>query len=134
MSKQLRAELCLANNKGEPDPDCEYFTWKQPTRCDECGQWIHDYEYYFYEKKSIEKSQRHLIRYFCCISCYMEKLPTESFLHPANKIVKKELALKERLQFYQNMVTMRRYFDVQFARVPLNPDAYFHLNGGGDKA
>ncbi len=64
----------------------------------------------------------------------MEKLPTESFKHPANKIVKKELPLKERLNFYQNMTNMRRFFEIQFARVPLNSDAYFHLCGGKDKA
>lgn len=64
----------------------------------------------------------------------MEKLPTESFKYPVNKIIKKELPPKERLKFYQNMTTGRRYFDIQFARVPLNPDAYFHLSGGRDKA
>ena len=34
------------------------------------------------------------------------------------------------------MKTGHRYLTMQFARVPLNPDAYFHLNNGGgrDKA
>jgi hypothetical protein len=56
MSKQLRPEIVCTNNKGEPDPDCQYFTWKRPTKCDECGEWINDYEYYFYEKKSVDKT------------------------------------------------------------------------------
>lgn len=56
MSKQLRPELCLANNKGDPDTECQYFTWRKPTKCDECGDWIHDHEYYYFEKKSIDKS------------------------------------------------------------------------------
>lgn len=64
----------------------------------------------------------------------MEKLPTENLKYPVNKIVKKELQPKEKLKFYQNMVTGRRYFDVQFSKVPLNADAYFHLSNGLDKA
>jgi hypothetical protein len=79
MSKQLRPEIVCTNNKGEPDPDCQYFTWKRPTKCDECGEWINDYEYYFYEKKSVDKSQRVLIQYYCCAGCFMERLPTENF-------------------------------------------------------
>ncbi len=38
------------------------------------------------------------------------------------------------MQFYQNMKTGHRYMTMQFARVPLNPDAYFHISGGKDKA
>jgi hypothetical protein len=32
------------------------------------------------------------------------------------------------------MKTGHRYLTMQFARVPLNPDAYFHLSNGTDKA
>ena len=136
MSKQLRPELCLQNNKGEPDLDCQYFTWKRPTKCDECGEFINDHEYYYYEKKSVDKTQRVLVQYYCCVNCYFERLPTESFKYPVNKIHKRELQPKDRLHFYQNMKTGHRYLSMQFARVPLNPDAYFHLNNGGgrDKA
>lgn len=92
MSKQLRPELTVANNKGEPDPDCQYFTWRTPTRCDECQEWINDYEYYYFEKRSVDKTQRILVQYYCCINCYLERLPTENFKYPVNKIVKKELS------------------------------------------
>jgi hypothetical protein len=91
MSKQLRPELVIGNNKGEPDPECMYFTWRKPTKCDECGEWIHDHEYYYFEKRSVDKSQRLLVQYYCCVNCFMEKLPTESFKYPVNKMVKKEL-------------------------------------------
>ncbi len=39
----------------------------------------------------------------------MERLPTESFKYPVNKIVKKELQPKDRLKFFQNMKTGHRY-------------------------
>jgi hypothetical protein len=32
------------------------------------------------------------------------------------------------------MNTGRKYMDMQFQKVPLNPDAYFHLSNGKDKA
>lgn len=126
--------MVVNNNKGEPDPECQYFTWRRPTKCDECGEWINDYEYYYYEKKSVDKSQRVLAQYHCCISCYLQRVPTENFKYPFNKIVKKELPSKDRLQFYQNMTTGRKYFEMQFSRVPLNPDAFFHLSNGKEKA
>lgn len=97
MGRQLRPELVVSNNKGEPDPECMYFTWRKPTKCDECGEWIHDHEYYYFEKRSVDKSQKILVQYYCCVNCFMERLPTENFKHPVNKIVKKELQPKEKL-------------------------------------
>lgn len=82
----------------------------------------------------MDKTQRVLVQYYCCVSCYMERLPTESFKYPVNRIVKKELQPKDRLQFYQNMKTGHRFMTMQFSRTPLNPDAYFHLSNGKEKA
>jgi hypothetical protein len=61
MSKQLRPELVVTNNRGEPAPGFMYFTWASPQKCDECGDYISDYEYYYFEKRSVDKVQRMLV-------------------------------------------------------------------------
>ena len=59
MARQLRPEQVAANNTGEPLlTEMEYFTWKEPVKCAECEDWINDYQYYYFEKRSVEKSQK----------------------------------------------------------------------------
>lgn len=100
MSKQLRPELVVNNNRGEPSPGFFYYTWANPVKCDECAEFIQEYDYYYFEKRSVDKTQKLIAKYYCCVSCYNELLPTEGFKHPINKIVKKELPEKERLPYY----------------------------------
>jgi hypothetical protein len=38
-----------------------YFTWKNPLRCNECNDWIDDYEYYYFEKRAVDKARTLLV-------------------------------------------------------------------------
>jgi hypothetical protein len=60
-------------------------------------------------------------------------LPTEGFKYPINKIVKKEVPIKERRPYWQDMNTNKKYFDVQYQRIPLNSDAYLDICNTRDK-
>lgn len=53
MGKQLRSELVVMNNRGEPASGFMYFTWKTPVRCSECSDWLSDYTYYYFSKTSL---------------------------------------------------------------------------------
>lgn len=55
LPKQLRPELVVSNNKNEPAGEFDYFTWRQPTKCDECQAVIMDFAYYYFEKRSVDK-------------------------------------------------------------------------------
>jgi len=95
-----------------------------PTKCDECGEIIMEFEYYYFEKRSLDKSKRLLVEYYCCPPCYVELLPTEGFKYPVNKLVRKELPERDRGPYYIDPQTKKKVFEVPFKRVALNPDSY----------
>ena len=73
--------------------------------CDECGQYIQSYTYYYYEKQSVASSMPKIYEYFCDPTCYAELLPTERFKVPFNKIFRKELPERERQTYWKHTET-----------------------------
>lgn len=96
LAQQLRPELTIWHNRQEPQPNLSYFTWKTPQRCHECHEVIQTYTYYYYEKKSVATKQPTIVRYYCCLDCFDRLAPKEAFKYPMNKILLRELPLKER--------------------------------------
>lgn len=133
LGKQLRPELVISNNRGEAASDYDYFTWKTPIKCDECTSYLMDYHYYYFEKRSVDKQQRLLVQYYCCLKCYNELLPTEKFKYPVNKIVMKELPSKDRLEFWQHRTTGKHVYSLQYRTIALNADAYLPFINPKDK-
>ena len=70
-------------------PNLQYYTWKNPQRCDECGEVIHTHTYFHYEK--IAANQKKMVSYYCCLDCFNRLAPTEGFKYPMNKIIQREL-------------------------------------------
>jgi len=66
MSRQLRPEQVISNNKGQPAQGYKQFTWKKPVVCDECGAHIMEYVYYYYSKESVAVKMPKLYEYYCC--------------------------------------------------------------------
>jgi len=92
-----------------------------------------DYHFYYFEKRSVDKQQRMLVQYHCCVKCYNELLPTERFKVPVNKLVLKELPAKERLEHWVDRASGKRVFEIQFRKIPLNADAYLDFVNTKDK-
>jgi hypothetical protein len=90
-SQLLRPEICMNFRSEEIVDNLRYCTWKYPEKCSECKEYIDEYEYYFYEKRSIDEKQTLLMRYICCVNCFSELLPTQTFQVPSNKLIKKVL-------------------------------------------
>ena len=53
MSKQLRPELVLNHHRGDLMPNLQYYTWKNPVRCDECGEIIFTHTYFYYSRTGV---------------------------------------------------------------------------------
>ena len=124
LGAQMRPELVRGYNLGEVQENVRYFTWKNPVQCSDCGEYIDDYEYFYYEKRNIDKQQSLLAQYFCCMRCFNELLPTEGFRYPLKKLQKKAIKEKEKENYWMNMITKEKHVEMPCKRVPLNPDAY----------
>ena len=96
MSKQMRPELVVNHHTGDILPSLQYFTWKQPTRCNECGETIFTHTYFFYEKPAIGNKKSPAHQYYCCHECFERLAPTDSFKYPMNKIILRELPEAEK--------------------------------------
>ena len=57
ISRQLRPEWIINNSNDEVAEGYIKQTWRSPTRCVVCGQFIQDFEYYFYEKRNLDKNR-----------------------------------------------------------------------------
>lgn len=55
--KFLKPQLVIDNNDGALRENYRLFTWKNPVKCNECNEYIDDYEYYYYEKRNVDKYQ-----------------------------------------------------------------------------
>lgn len=87
MSKQLRPELVLSHHHGDILPSLQYFTWKNPQRCDECGEIIYTHTYFYYEKPAVGNNRNPALKYYCCHECFDRLAPLDGFKHPMNKII-----------------------------------------------
>lgn len=76
-SKQMRPEHCVTNHKNEPAQGMQYYTWKEPQQCSECGGVIQEYTYYYYEKRAVNQINSLISTYYCCIRDYEKLAPTE---------------------------------------------------------
>ena len=109
-------------------PNLQYYTWKNPVRCDECGEIIFTHTYFYYQKTGVGANQKALLKYYCCHDCFNRLAPTEGFKYPMNKIIQKELSETEKAQFWQDMKTGEKFNKVQYQRVSLNPDAFSKMS------
>ena len=124
MSKQLRPEIAIDYNRGDLLPHLEYYTWKNPQRCQECGDIIHTHQYFYYEKPRVQAKDKPFVEYYCCLSCFDRLAPSDAFKYPMSKIIQKELPESERTQFWRNPQTGQIFTEAQYMKVPLNPDAF----------
>ena len=63
-----------------------YYTWQNPKTCNEGGEIIQEYVYYYYKKDSPMNPGVPLQEYYCCITHYEKLAPTEGLKYPVNKI------------------------------------------------
>lgn len=124
----LRPEIMTNYSSNELEPGFEKFTWKNPAKCNECGRYITDYDYYTYEKYSFGDRKSIVFQYMCCIDCYARLLPSRDFKVPFGKIIKKTLPLSARLLYWKNLQTNEVTFKPPNKKIPLNPDAFDSLN------
>ena len=122
--KQLRPEHAVKNHNNEPAEGMNYYTWKIPQQCSECGGIIQEYTYYYYEKRAVNKMNSLISQYYCCLKDYEKLAPTESLQVPRNKLQLKELQGSERQPFWLNTITNQKFSEPQFKKMPLNPDAF----------
>jgi hypothetical protein len=101
-----RFELVKNYTEGTIKEGFKLFTWLVPERCNECKEYIDEFQYYYYEKRNFDKKQTVLRRYFCCNNCYEELKATEGYQVATNLIKKKILPLKSRGIFWRNLETM----------------------------
>jgi hypothetical protein len=55
LCRVLRPEFQFTFSSGEPDNNYILVTWQNPVPCSECGEIITDYDYFYYEKRSLDK-------------------------------------------------------------------------------
>lgn len=120
----FRPELIQNYSDGDMDNEYTLLTWKNPAPCSECNKFINDYEYYYFEKRSLDKKQTLLRQYWCCMNCYSFLAPLERLKIPANKAVKKTVPEKDRLTHYKNMETGEITEDFPTRKVLLNRDCH----------
>lgn len=123
-SKFFRPEFQCYYSTGEVDTDYMLVTWQNPTPCSECGELITDYDYFYYQKKMLDKNRTPIKEYFCCIKCYMRLKPQEGFKVPGNQIVQKTLPPQERKTKWINVKTNEIVEKVPMKLLPFNSDAY----------
>jgi len=124
----LRPEIMTNYCSNELEAGFEKFTWKNPVKCNECGRYIIDYEYYVYEKHSFGDRKSILFQYMCCLECYTRLLPSRDFKVPFAKIMRKTLPMSARLVYWKNSQTNEVTFKPPNKKIPLNPDAFDSLN------
>jgi len=102
------------HHRGEPAPNLQYFTWKNPERCHECSEVIHTHTFFYYEKFSVGSNKTPILKYYCCLDCFGRLAPTEGFKYPMNKIIQKELPENERTQLWIDPATQAKYSKIQY--------------------
>eukprot|EP00744_Colponema_vietnamica_P001049 GILI01001788.1.p1 GENE.GILI01001788.1~~GILI01001788.1.p1 ORF type:complete len:1045 (+),score=336.05 GILI01001788.1:182-3316(+) len=127
LTKVMRPEYLCSYNEGLVPENWRLFTWAKPVKCDECTNFIDDFEYYHYEKRSVDKRATLVLSYFCCLSCFDRLLPTEGFKYPVNKLKRKVLPEKERATYWLNLVSNERSLVRPIVKKALNPDAFTEL-------
>ena len=120
----FRPELAMKHNDGKLDPDYELVTWVNPVRCEECNKFILEFEYFYYEKRNIDKKATLLKQYYCCKSCHDLLAPMERLKVPSNRVVHKTMAEKNRFTRYINVSTGEETFEFPGHKIPLNPDCH----------
>ena len=83
----MRPELAITNHKGDIKPNLQYYTWKNPRRCDESGQIIYDYTYFHYHKPSLGNGKTPAVDYYCSLESFERLAPIDGFKYPMNKII-----------------------------------------------
>ena len=114
MSKQLRPELIVNYHTGDIRPTLQYFTWKTPTKCDECGDIIFTHTYFYYEKPAIGANKVSPLKYYCCHECFERLAPVDGFKHPMHKIIQRELPEAEKKAYWIDSETKQKFTQVQY--------------------
>lgn len=121
--KFLRPEFQSEYCSDEIEPNNMLCTWKNPTKCEGCDQFITDYEYYYYEKRSVNKERTLYIQYYYCQSCYAKLKPINGFKIGADKLIRKVLPFAERMIYWYNLQTGEISTKRPSKKISLNPDA-----------
>ncbi len=121
----LRMEVTSSYSTGELEAGYEFFTWKNPSKCHECDKYISEYEYYAFEKYSLNDNKTLLHQYLCCLSCYDRLLPSRGFKAPFHRLVLKSVPPANRLIYWRNPSTI--LYTRPSKRVALNADAFDRL-------
>lgn len=112
----------------------ESYTWKHPVKCDECSEFIKEYDYYSYEKHKLRDKRGDKFQYLCCLSCYAKLFPSRRFKVPFARIIRTTLPLSLRQSHWKNAATGEVLYQAPDKRVPLNPNAFSSLAATTDQA
>ena len=121
----LRPEIMTTYSTGETDPTFVKFTWKDPVKCNECNQYIIDYDFLSYER-SVNNTRT--TQYFCCLACFAILSPKKGFKVPFDKLVQNTLPESMRKVYWRNMNTGEVTSKPPTKRVAFNPDAFDTLS------
>eukprot|EP00743_Colponemidia_sp_Colp-15_P010245 GILK01011263.1.p1 GENE.GILK01011263.1~~GILK01011263.1.p1 ORF type:complete len:1014 (+),score=191.11 GILK01011263.1:62-3103(+) len=126
ITKRIRLELVANYTEGGIQPDWVQQTWMYPHKCSECDRYITDFEYYYFEKRNVDKQATLLMTYYCDVDCYAAKTANgaDGLKFSANKLKRKTLPEKDRDSYWLHLVTGQRSREAPIVRKPLNPSAF----------
>jgi len=138
--RQLRPEWIMNNISDEVAEGFIKQTWINPVKWMVWGNFIRDYEYFYYEKRNLDRKRTILTQYHCWIQCYYEvnadinsrvTVEENPLLHkyPWHKFEKKELPLNKRGIVWLNSDTGTISPEAPMKKSQLNPDACFNSLG-----
>jgi hypothetical protein len=114
--RQLRPEWMINNHDDEFVEGYVKQTWIKPTPWCSCGEYIVDFEYYYYEKRNLDKKRTLLTQLYWWPNCFFEVnseikagLATEehplAIKYPWHKFEKRELHESKRGEFWLDELT-----------------------------
>jgi len=98
-------------------------TWRNPVPCESCDRFITEYEFYYYEKRSVNREKGLIAQYFYCPSCYLRLKPSNGFKVSTEKLIYKIVPFNERKIFWMNVKTGETSIIKPGKKINLNPDA-----------
>ena len=138
--RQLRPEWVINNNDSEHVEGYVKQTWKTPTRCCVWGDYIKEYDYYYFEKRNLDKRRTIITQLYCCNSWYID-INSEinegvsaddnplTIAYPWHKFELRELPFNKRGDFWMNETTGMVVTSPPLKKEPLNPDACLNSLG-----
>jgi len=116
---EFQSHYCI----DELEEDYALSTWRRPVKCEACDQFITDYEFYYYEKRSLNRDRNLLFQFYYCLDCYARLKPLDGFKVPIDKLGRKTVPIQERKTFWINLKNGEVCTIKPGKKINLNPDA-----------